>query len=410
MKVPSNHIQGRKGVIAVNKIFNDEFNWIFNELFNDYGIDAIVETVSEGQIDSGLLALQIKSGNSYFKVIKDSKIIFNPDFENVKDWLNLPIPVLIILCNPDGKIYWQIVNKTTVLKLGKTCKIEIPLSNTLTINNKNIINDFCKLKLSTPSYDELSIGDISHNLAKRYSANIILNKDLSKSEIHQLILLITDSYKKRKYYRSNLVKDRWSDSEASVVSLFIYKSVLDSKHSLWLCRSQWISEKLNQDSAPTKIKGDHLSNDLIVDWNDNYNQIAQLYAKPLLKEDYLPKCLNILELGENYLTNITKLFYKYKNDEITENKFSKQISKFNIKIEELYKLTREIENPTLECIDTNNCLNYFVISIDNIRIEVERTQKESLPISNRNWLIDSHIKRAKKYHGELKYELEKITN
>src|SRR5437899_909176 len=55
------------GINAVERIFLD-FGWIFRrQTEDDYGIDAIVEVAKDGLPTGRLIALQIKSGASYFK-------------------------------------------------------------------------------------------------------------------------------------------------------------------------------------------------------------------------------------------------------------------------------------------------------------------------------------------------------
>jgi hypothetical protein len=58
----------RSGVNAVEAIFLNEFKWAFREqAVSDYGIDAIVEEKDGDRPTGKLIALQIKSGESYFK-------------------------------------------------------------------------------------------------------------------------------------------------------------------------------------------------------------------------------------------------------------------------------------------------------------------------------------------------------
>ena len=62
-------LTGRIGVNAVERIFLQEFHWYFREqTTSDFGIDALVEVADDDEKPSGkLIALQIKSGSSYFK-------------------------------------------------------------------------------------------------------------------------------------------------------------------------------------------------------------------------------------------------------------------------------------------------------------------------------------------------------
>jgi hypothetical protein len=60
---------GRIGVYAVAAMIEKELGWIFREQpTSDHGIDAQVEVVgSRSDVTGRLIALQIKSGKSYFR-------------------------------------------------------------------------------------------------------------------------------------------------------------------------------------------------------------------------------------------------------------------------------------------------------------------------------------------------------
>ena len=64
------HFTGEIGVNEVSKIVNEQFGWIFrrNPAEYDFGIDGYVDVVSvEGAVTGQCFAIQIKSGQSYFK-------------------------------------------------------------------------------------------------------------------------------------------------------------------------------------------------------------------------------------------------------------------------------------------------------------------------------------------------------
>lgn len=66
-KVQASAKQDRKGVAATQQIVTTELESIFRERpTDDYGIDAQIEIVETGTATGRLLAVQIKSGLSYF--------------------------------------------------------------------------------------------------------------------------------------------------------------------------------------------------------------------------------------------------------------------------------------------------------------------------------------------------------
>lgn len=62
------HSTGRVGVYMCGTIF-EEHDFIFREeAIEDYGIDAIIEAKEDGVPSGKLIAVQIKSGESYFSM------------------------------------------------------------------------------------------------------------------------------------------------------------------------------------------------------------------------------------------------------------------------------------------------------------------------------------------------------
>ena len=181
MKVSKSDQQGDSGVYAVGKILNDVFGWIFRPLAErDYGIDALVEVVENKQTRGELLALQIKSGMSWFNERNSEGIVFRSNIDHLDYWQNYSLPVLVLIHHPEeDKIYWQIVNSSTIEKLEKGWKLIIPNENRLEKSDINKIRSFCSYHISKKSYSLYKLDDLSLAVAKRYSAQILLNEKLS---------------------------------------------------------------------------------------------------------------------------------------------------------------------------------------------------------------------------------------
>lgn len=122
----------RVGVSAVSKCVS-QLGLIFREQpTDDYGIDAQIETFDKDYASGKLIAVQIKSGDSFFNELKDDKIIFRGEKKHYDYWINHSLPVIIVLYIPkNDKCYWREVNAETAVLTGKHWKIEIPISNVI---------------------------------------------------------------------------------------------------------------------------------------------------------------------------------------------------------------------------------------------------------------------------------------
>ena len=86
----------RIGVAKVNLIF-EKIGFLFREQpVGDYGIDAIVEErISKKELSGKLIGVQIKSGASFFKEVKENKIIFRGEMKHYKYWKRYSLPVIL---------------------------------------------------------------------------------------------------------------------------------------------------------------------------------------------------------------------------------------------------------------------------------------------------------------------------
>lgn len=91
--------------------------WMFREQpVNDIGIDAHIEFTESSGKAKQLLALQIKTGPSWFKEKKQDCIIFRDiDEKQYNYWTTNSLPCIVVLYNPDNNIcIWQKLTTKTI--------------------------------------------------------------------------------------------------------------------------------------------------------------------------------------------------------------------------------------------------------------------------------------------------------
>lgn len=119
----------REGVYYCAKIATKN-NWMFREQpIDDVGIDAHMEFVESSGKSKQLLALQIKSGVSWFKERKGSNIIFRGiNNRQYNYWTMNTLPCIVVLYNPvDEMCIWQKLTNETIerTKAGKGTRTAI---------------------------------------------------------------------------------------------------------------------------------------------------------------------------------------------------------------------------------------------------------------------------------------------
>lgn len=129
---------------GVNKCESEflKLGFMFREQpIGDYGIDAIVEPKNQDYLSGKLIAVQIKSGDSYFKETDNECIVFRGDIKHYNYWINHSLPVIIVLYSPtEDRCVWQVVNKQTAQVCSSGWKILIPSSHTINSSQDELRN------------------------------------------------------------------------------------------------------------------------------------------------------------------------------------------------------------------------------------------------------------------------------
>jgi len=121
------YLTEQSGVIAVAKIINDEFGWILRPQVHDYGIDAHIEIITDGLPTGKIIAVQIKSGPSYFSREDADGIVFRGKLEHLDYWLKHDLPVIVILYEPEtGNAFWQTVATENITRTPEGWRMSIP--------------------------------------------------------------------------------------------------------------------------------------------------------------------------------------------------------------------------------------------------------------------------------------------
>ncbi|MXS85532.1 DUF4365 domain-containing protein [Nitrosomonas sp. HPC101] len=175
----------RLGLAALEYFFA-QHGWLFREQpTQDYGIDAHAEIVADERPTGKLLALQIKSGNSFFKEKSGSNYVFRTDDIHISYWIGHSMPVILALYNPETKqACFQHVSQQTVTSTGKNWKILVPDGDVLTAPERTL-QWLDSLTQPEPYIRRLNRLRVDRHwmdrLAKGYEVRITFDKWINKS-------------------------------------------------------------------------------------------------------------------------------------------------------------------------------------------------------------------------------------
>jgi hypothetical protein len=146
MKLPKHNssiLKSEIGVSILKLIIEKQLKWQFriNHKEHDFGIDAYIDIINDqNQLTGKSIAIQIKTGRSYFKETNELGIVYRDSIDHLNYYLNHDVPVLIVLVDEENEsAYWCICDPYQTVKSGENWKITIPFSQ--------IINKDCKSQL-----------------------------------------------------------------------------------------------------------------------------------------------------------------------------------------------------------------------------------------------------------------------
>lgn len=143
-------LTAREGVHAAGMRFSKALRWFFRETnASDRGIDAYAESTETVDGKVRLVALQIKSGKSYFRK-RGSDFVYYGKRKHLEYWSVYPIPVFIILYDPDKELLlWQLFDEQKCKMHRVHWSIAIPRTNIL---NEAALATFRNAAIQQPAF------------------------------------------------------------------------------------------------------------------------------------------------------------------------------------------------------------------------------------------------------------------
>lgn len=409
MKISDNSKTDRIGVQIVGEQF-ELSGYIFREQsISDYGIDAQVELVDGDNVTGKLIALQIKSGDSWFKEESEEAYVFRGDKKHLEYWLDHSLPVLIVLCDTKSRqCFWQSITPANVIYTLKAWKISIPkyqrINAGMNIDLKRLISKFSAYK----SYTIGSISDNSHGMAKRYSLRIILNKEHTQAEIIDLIKHITSEAVNYEYHRSDITRSHWRNQAAHIIWLYVYPSAEDEQNNNFICQTEWFSENLQQEYLPISNGGEEISPNLKVCWNNKYLEMAKFNVQyTISKEEFIQKVISVTSMIKPLITLASETLENYVSKKISFNKLEFLLTNKYDKIDKYYKLGTDVGLSPYECKEASIKFQSLIAHAHNIYLPfsgIGKSVEEPQTIFN----IRSQLKYFNEVLTEFDFELKKV--
>lgn len=409
MKVSKNSRIDRIGVQTVGDQF-ERAGYIFREqAISDYGIDAHVELVDNGDATGKLIAIQIKSGPSWFTKEKSEGFTYNGDSEHLTYWLEHSLPVLIVLCDTEkSQCFWQAITPENVIYTKKAWKIIVPKIQKI---NVGMDVDLKRLVNKLPVHKDHTIcstEDVSHGAAKRYSLRIILNREHTQAEIIALLKKATSEAINCEYHRSDITRNHWRNQPAHVVWLFIYPSAEDEKNNNFICRSEWFSESLQPEFMPMSNDGEEISANIRVCWSDDYIATSKINSRyTISKEEFILKVTDLSKLIMPLVETAVKTLNGYQKDKVNFENLKTTLGENWKEINEIYESGIDMGLPPYECNDISDKFQSLLAHAHNVYLPFSGIGK-GFDVQQTVFNIKSQTKYYYETLTELEFELKKV--
>jgi hypothetical protein len=183
-KITQSKQKGQSGETYVNHFIVNDLNWIFHSIpeENDFGVDAYIEIVVDGNVSGKLLGVQIKHGDSFFIKTNEFGYIFNGEKKHLNYYLNSSLPVIIIILNQEfSKMHWVKFDIEATKPTQNGWEIVIPYSNVLNTGVGNIWVNYVSSIIDY--HKEIEANWKINNILKDQNIYLIA---IPKSEITQM--------------------------------------------------------------------------------------------------------------------------------------------------------------------------------------------------------------------------------
>ncbi len=149
MKHPSTAVTAKAGVLFLHQIVN-EHGSIFRPVHqeDDVGIDGFIEPVIDEVASGRLVAVQVKSGDSYLSD-DGSEFVIPAEERHLKYWLGYMVPVILVGHSPSKQIAaWtsvrDYVENETYHERDPVKSIRIPISRQVTKEAMNGLTELAR--------------------------------------------------------------------------------------------------------------------------------------------------------------------------------------------------------------------------------------------------------------------------
>ena len=240
------HLVGDMGV-ALCRYWCGKMGFIYRELSTlDYGVDGLIEIVSNGSPTGQLIAVQVKCSDKFVSQGGDDQLSFRYDERQRNYWTKHQLPVIGVLANHiDMSCFWGLLGNTDAGTGQKTYTAKISTHNRFDETSAQAIAALATPPIGADRAVILQAKEAKERVFRSVALEISLqNSPASDSEI-EMILRQQISMLELKLCRS----EHGSRPVANVYFDFtVYEDRIDKDLGIWRTKAVWVGRDVPRDN------------------------------------------------------------------------------------------------------------------------------------------------------------------
>lgn len=253
-----------------------------------------------------------------------------------------------------------------------------------------------------------NVEPVHTELAKRYSAQVILKEPLSISEISEISLDIIDIVKSVEVYKNEISERRWRGKLANIVWIYFGRDESDMINCNYICHTTWVDNSQDKNWwYKVNNKDTFMMNGIHFNVHSYYENL-KVFNKNHTgnKEELILKTKEILSKMITLAEKVIYHFNEYKNKVISEKDFIEIMNIISPQLEKCYILSTDLDIAPDEMHDWDQACTLIFGTIHDFTLFYNKKGIEQRTAKNR---IDCMEMTIKRYYSDLSkiHEVEK---
>jgi len=238
----------------------------------------------------------------------------------------------------------------------------------------------------------LTLEDVSHAAAKRYTANILVSHIDSRGQVRQIVAEVVSEFRSADIFRSEITMRYWAGQPTHAVWLFVYQSLDDVPHANWICRCQWLSPDLPSSARPLALKGIESIEGIVIDWNERYQASAEFAkAHTVSHATYLSQLDRVLRQLEPLMTEVLGFYDHYQRGDLDNYTYVARMHLLEPDLFELYQQSGNIGIAPTNYQDLSQVFQQMMAAAHNVVLPFSERGLKTWPQRNRDYLVRSAV-------------------